>query len=133
MADIRTRRPPLVVLLQTEATVLMSLAIGQAGLASGFLTGSPGLLAVHRVNAVVMVVLTVLTCASAAVYWRSGGPRWPAAAAVTLLVVEVIQVALARSGVAGLHIFLGVLFVTAATVYTSYLFRSAHPPSAAPV
>ena len=37
------RRPPLLIALQAGATILMSLAIGQAGLAAGFLSGSPGL------------------------------------------------------------------------------------------
>jgi uncharacterized membrane protein YfcA len=125
MATVRTpaRRPLLLVLLQTEATALMSLAIGQAGLASGFLTGHGDLKPIHAVNALVLVALTVGTIVTAVAYQRQGGPRWPAAAALVLLLLEGVQITLARLDVAGAHIFIGVLFVVSATLYTSYLFR----------
>ncbi len=110
-------------LVQTEATVLMSLAIGQAGLASAFLTGHKALKDVHEVNGFVVAALTVATVVSAFLYTRRGGPRWTVAAAALLLVVEVAQIGLGEADAAGPHIFLGVLFVVAATLYTSYLFR----------
>ena len=42
MATPTARRPRILLALQIEATVLMSLAIGQAGLAAGFLGGDEG-------------------------------------------------------------------------------------------
>lgn len=117
------RRPRLLVLVQTEATVLMSLAIGQAGLAAAFLTGHKPLKEVHAVNGMLIAVVTVATLVGAVLYQRQGGPRWPVAAAVLLLVVEALQITLGELDVAGAHIFLGVIFVAASTLYTSYLFR----------
>ena len=120
--------PRLLVALRAEATVLMSLAIGQAGLASGFLGGSSGLKPVHGVNAVIISVVTVGTLLTAIAYQRAGGPRWPVLAAAILVLVEVLQITLARLGVTGLHIFVGVLFVVMATLLTSYLFRPGFVP-----
>jgi hypothetical protein len=121
--DSPARRPKMLVVLQTEATVLMSLAIGQAGLAAAFLTGHKPLKEVHELNGFLLVAVTLLTLVGALLYQRQGGPRWPVAAAVLLLVVEALQIVLGELDVAGAHIFLGVLFVAAATLYTSYLFR----------
>jgi hypothetical protein len=117
------RRPKALVLVQTSATVLMSLAIGQAGLAAAFLTGHKPLKEVHEINGFLLTAVTLLTLVAAVLYQRQGGPRWPVAAAVLLIVVEVLQITLGELDSAGAHIFLGVLFVAAATLYTSYLFR----------
>jgi hypothetical protein len=123
------RRPPLLIALQAGATILMSLAIGQAGLAAGFLSGSPGLKAVHGINAYLLAAVTIGMLVVAVLYQRSGGPRWPLLAVGILTVVEIIQIILGRTGVAGVHIFLGVLFVVMATLLTSYLFRPGFIPA----
>lgn len=108
----------------------MSLAIGQAGLAAGFLGGGDGLKPVHAVNAFVLVGLTLALLVTAVVWrYRADGPRWPVLAAVILLLIEALQVGLARGEVVGLHIFCGVLFVVLATLLTSYLFRPGFVPS----
>ena len=117
------RRPRLLVAIQTGATVLMSLAIGQAGLAAAFLTGHRQLKEVHALNGILLVAVTVATLVGAVLYQRQGGPRWPVLAAGLLLVWEAVQITLGELDVAGAHIFLGVLFVVLATLYTSYLFR----------
>jgi hypothetical protein len=49
-------------------------------------------------------------------------------AGVILLVVETLQLVLARAEVVGLHIFCGVLFVVLTTLLTSYLFRPGFVP-----
>lgn len=123
MATSPPRRPRLLVVLQTEATVLMSLAIGQAGLAAGFIGGEDGLKPVHGVNAYALLTLTVVVIITAVLYRRGGGPRWPVLAGIILVLVETLQLVLARAEVVGLHVFLGVLFVVLATLLTSYLFR----------
>ncbi len=129
MSPAGARRPPLLIALQVGATILMALAIGQAGLAAGFLSGSPGLRAVHGINAYLLVTVTVALLIVAVLYQRSGGPRWPLLAVGIIAVVEVIQIVLGRLEVAGPHIFLGVLFVVLATLLTSYLFRPGFIPS----
>lgn len=124
MTSTSPARPPgPLTALRIESTVLMSVAIGQAGLAAGFLGGEDALKPVHGLNAYVLVTLTIALVVTAVLYRRDGGPRWPVLAAAVLLVLEVLQVVLARLDVAGLHIFVGVLFVVWATLVTSYLFR----------
>lgn len=123
------RRPPLLLALQIGATILMSLAIAQAGLAAGFLTGTRGARVVHGINAYLLITVTVGLLILAILYQRSGGPRWPLLAVGIIAVVEITQVILARTGVAGAHIFLGVLFVVMATLLTSYLFRPGFIPA----
>ena len=116
--------------MRIEATVLMSLAIGQAGLAAGFLGGQPSLLPIHQINASLLLGLTAAVIVTAVLYQRrGGGPRWPVLAGAILLAVEVLQLVLARTGVVGLHIFCGVLFVVLATLLTSYLFRPGFVPA----
>jgi hypothetical protein len=117
--------------LRVESTVLMSLAIGQAGLAAGFLGGQESLKPVHGANAFALLGVTVVLIVTAVVYQRHGGGRWPALAGGLLLVVEITQLTLARAEVVGAHIFLGVLFVVLATLLTSYLFRPGFVPSTA--
>jgi hypothetical protein len=117
------RRPPLLIALQTEATILMSLAIGQAGLAAGFLGGRRGLKEIHGVNAFVIAGLTVALLVTAVLYFRRHGPRWPLIGAAILLVVEAAQIVMGSVEIKGPHIFLGVLFTVMATLLTSYLFR----------
>ena len=123
MAIPRPKRPPLVIALQTEATLLMSVAIGQAGFAAAFIGGQKGYKAVHAINAWLVVAATVVLLVTAVVYARRGGPRWPAAASLGLLVVEAVQITLGEVELVAVHVFLGVLFVSMATALTSYLFR----------
>lgn len=124
----RPTRSALLLALRIEATVLMSLAIGQAGLAAGFLTSQPPLRSVHEINAYLLVTTTVAILITAIGYQRGGGPRWAVLAGVILLVVETLQIVFARLGATGPHIFLGVLFVVMATLLTSYLFRPGFVP-----
>ena len=128
MATPTARRPRPLLALQIEATVLMSLAIGQAGLAAGFLGGDESIKPLHGANAYALLALTVAVVLTAVVYRRGGGPRWPVLAGVILLVVETLQLVLARAEVVGLHIFCGVLFVVLTTLLTSYLFRPGFVP-----
>lgn len=114
--------------LQVGATTLMSLAIAQAGFAAGFLEGNGSYKIIHAVNAYLIVTVTVALLVLAVLYQRSGGPRWPLLAVGIVAVVEIVQIVLARLGIAGSHIFLGVLFVTMATLLTSYLFRPGFIP-----
>lgn len=124
----RTRRPPLLIAIQTEATLLMSLAIGQAGLAAAFITGRDALKKVHEINAFVVGTLVVITLLTAIAYRRTGGPRWPVGVSALLVVLTAAQITLGLIEVAGAHIFVGVLYVVSVTLFTSYLFRPGFTP-----
>lgn len=128
MSPAAPGRPPLLLALQIGATTLMSLAVAQAGFAAGFLEGNASYKIIHGVNAYLIVTVTVALLVLAVLYQRSGGPRWPLLAVGIVAVVEVVQIVLARLDIAGSHIFLGILFVTMATLLTSYLFRPGFIP-----
>ena len=76
--------------LQIWSTVLLGVAIGQAGLGSGFGASliardkSELLETLHSVNAIVVIVVAAVCVVVAAVYRRRGGPRWPLVFAVCL-------------------------------------------------
>jgi uncharacterized membrane protein AbrB (regulator of aidB expression) len=130
MSTRSDRQPPReLVALRIEATVLMSLAIGQAGLAAGFLGGRATLLPIHRINAFLLLGMTAAVVVTAVLYRRGGGPRWPVLAGAILVAMEIGQVVLARTNIVGLHIFCGVLFVVLATLLTSYLYRPGFVPA----
>lgn len=124
----RTRRPPLLIALQTEATIFMSLAIGQAGLAAAFISKQATTKPVHEINAFVLATIALVMAVTALLYRRSGGPRWVLPAAGLLLVLIVVQISLGELKVAGVHIFLGVISVVLAVLFTSYLFRPGFSP-----
>ncbi len=128
MSPATSGRPPLLTALQAGATILMTLAIGQAGLAAGFIGGTPSLKIIHGINAYLLVTVTIALLILAVLYQRSGGPRWPLLAVGIITLVEILQIILGRLEVVGAHIFLGVLFVVMATLLTSYLFRPGFIP-----
>ena len=121
--------------LRVLATVLLAVALGQAGFGSGLVATlvdpprSETLEVAHSVNAWAVLV-TVVVCVVASVrYRRAGGPAWPLWFALGILAAAVLQVTLGSLEVVGAHVFLGVLLLCAVTTYTSYLYR--HEPVAA--
>jgi hypothetical protein len=116
-------------LLRILATVLMGVAIGQAGFGSGLLATlidppeSDALELAHSVNAYAVLTITVVCVMASARYRRVGGPAWPLWFAVALLATAVLQVTLGSFEVVGAHVFVGVLLLCAVTTYCSYLWR----------
>ncbi len=121
--------------LQIWSTVLLGVAIGQAGLGSGFGASliardkSELLETLHARNAILVIVVAAVCAVVAAVYRRRGGPRWPLVFAVCLVLAAVLQMVLGEVRVVGLHLFVGVLFLCAVTTFCSYAWR--HQPRAA--
>ncbi len=119
--------------LQIWSTVLLGVAIGQAGLGSGFGASliardkSELLETLHSVNAIVVIVVAAVCVVVAAVYHRRGGPRWPLVFAVGIELGVVLQTVLGELRVVGLHLFLGVLLLCSVTTFCSYAWR--HQPS----
>ncbi|MGL5930011.1 MAG: hypothetical protein ACRCY8_13845 [Dermatophilaceae bacterium] len=122
-------------LLRILATVLMGVAIGQAGFGSGLIATlvdppeSEALETAHSVVAYLVLATTVVCVVASERYRRAGGPAWPLWFAVSLLGGAVLQVTLGSLGVVGAHVFVGVLLLCAVTTYCSYLWR--HQPAAA--
>jgi hypothetical protein len=119
--------------LRVWSTVLLGVAVGQAGFGSGLAASliarpkSEALETIHQVNAWVVLVAAGVCVAVAARYRQQGGPSWPLVFAVCLLGGGILQVALGRFRVVGAHMFVGVLFLCAVTTFCSYAWR--HQPS----
>ncbi|MGL5818566.1 MAG: hypothetical protein ACRCYR_13445 [Phycicoccus sp.] len=122
-------------LLRVLATVLMGVAIGQAGFGSGLVATlvdppeSEGLETAHSVVAYLVLGTTVTCVLASERYRRRGGPGWPLWFAASLLGAAVLQVTLGSLEVVGAHVFVGVLLLCAVTTYCSYLWR--HQPAGA--
>ena len=122
--------------LQIWSTVLLGVAIGQAGFGSGLgasLIARPKsevLETIHYVNAWVVIVVAGVCVAVAARYRQQGGPSWPLAFAACLFGGALLQVGLGQLRVVGAHLFVGVLFLCAVTTFCSYAWR--HKPSEVP-
>jgi hypothetical protein len=120
-------------LLRVLATVLMGVAIGQAGFGSGLIATlvdppeSEGLETAHSVVAYLVVTASVLCAIASERYRREGGPSWPLWFAMSLVGAGTLQVALGSFEIIGAHVFVGVLLLCAVTTYCSYLWR--HQPA----
>lgn len=116
------------------STVLLAFAVGQAGLGSGYLDGGRWLLIAHATNAYVVLALAILSAVFGFVLRRSGGPSWIFFFPLALVAVAGAQMALGFTGVRSVHVFLGVLLVSAITMFCSYCWRLRLPEAAtAPV
>jgi hypothetical protein len=105
------------------STVLLAFAVGQAGLGSGHLAGGQWLLVAHAVNAFVVLVLAILSAVFGFALRRSGAPSWIFYFPLALVAVAGAQMALGFAGLRSVHVFLGVLLVSAITVFCSYCWR----------
>lgn len=118
--------------LKIWSTVLLAVAIGQAGLGSGLGASliardkSELLEKLHSYNAIVVIVVAAVCVVLAAVHRRRGA-RWPLVFAVSLELGAILQMVLGEVRVVGLHLFLGVLLLCAMTTFCSYAWR--HLPS----
>ena len=119
--------------LKIWSTVLLAVAIGQAGLGSGLGASliardkSELLEKLHSYNAIVVIVVAAVCVVLAAVHLRRGGARWPLLFAASLTLGAILQMVLGEVRVVGLHLFLGVLLLCAMTTFCSYAWR--HLPS----
>ena len=129
----RPRLATVVQQLRIWSTVLLGVAIAQAGFGSGFGASliardkSDALEAMHRWNAWLLIVVAAVCVVVAAMYRRQGGPRWPLVFAACLFGGGLLQAMLGSFRVVGVHLFVGVLFLCAVTTFCSYAWR--HQPS----
>lgn len=126
MADPRS-----LTLVRAGATVVIGLAVNQAGLASGYLGGVRSLKEFHEIFGFVTLAGTLIATVLAWRYVRDGGPRWMVWLAGSTALLATTQIGLAEAKVKGLHIFVGVLFAMLATAFTSWAYRHRHQPAGA--
>jgi uncharacterized membrane protein YdjX (TVP38/TMEM64 family) len=115
--------------LRIWSTVLLGVAIGQAGFGSALGASliarqkSELMESIHQGNAWLLVLVTVVCAGIGVRYRQQGGPSWPLVFAGCLLGAEVLQIALGHLRVVALHLFFGVLLLCAVTTLCSYAWR----------
>jgi uncharacterized membrane protein AbrB (regulator of aidB expression) len=113
--------------LRIVSTVLLAFAVGQAGLGSGYLEDGRWLLVAHAINAFAVLLLAILAAVFGLIFRRSGGPSWTFYFPLTLVIIVGIQIGLGFAGVRSVHVFLGVLLISAITMFCSYSWRLQPP------
>ncbi|MFI5074877.1 MAG: hypothetical protein ACHP7G_07690 [Actinomycetales bacterium] len=123
--------------LKIWSTVLLCVAVAQAGLGSGLGASliardkSELLEKLHSFNAIVVIVVAAVCVVLAAVHLRRGGARWPLVFAASLALGAILPMILGEVRVVGPHLFVGVLLLCAVTTFCSYAWR--HLPSGSAV
>ena len=117
--------------LRLVTTLLLSFAVAQAGLGSGYLDGGAALLVAHATNAFAVLVLTVIGAVLGVSLRKAGRPGWTLFLPLGIVVAIAAQMMLGFAGVRGLHVFLGVLVLCAITAYCSYSWRLRLPEGGA--
>jgi hypothetical protein len=119
--------------LRIWSTVLLAVAIGQAGFGSGLAASlvarpkSELLETIHEANAWAVIAVAAICTVIAGLYRRQGGPSWPLVFAASLLAAGILQAVLGQTRVVGAHLFVGVLFLCAVTTFCSYAWRHQSP------
>lgn len=109
--------------LRILSTLLLTFAVAQAGLGSGYLDGVGLLLVAHATNAFAVLVLSVISAVLGFSYRRAGGPSWTFYFPLALVVAAAVQMSLGFAGALGGHVFWGVLYLCGVAVFCSYTFR----------
>lgn len=117
--------------LRLVTTLLLSFAVAQAGLGSGYLDGGAALLVAHATNAFAVLVLAVIGAVLGVTLRRAGHPGWTLFLPLGIVIAIALQMTLGFAGVRGPHVFLGVLVLCAITAYCSYSWRLRLPEDGA--
>lgn len=118
-------------LFRWTATLLAVLALAQAGLAAGYLGGEYEALDTHALNGRVVVGLALVTALTALRARRKGGPLWPVAASLVLLLALAGELALGTVRAVAPHIAFGVLVVSGVAVLVAGAWAGAPRPEGA--
>jgi hypothetical protein len=111
----------------TFRTLVTLAAVGaflQPVFAGAFLSGHFGALDLHRLNAILATLVTLLATVSAVLMWLLGrGAGWPAATCAGIFVAEGAQIGLGFARVLSIHVFLGTAIVAAFVVLLLRVWR----------
>ncbi|MGI8333189.1 hypothetical protein ACRYCC_24815 [Actinomadura scrupuli] len=122
-------------LFRGTVTLEAVLAITQAALAGGFLSGHYAMLDMHALGASATGVTAVVQTLAAVLLWRpGGGPGWPALASGALFAAEAAQIVLGYARVLVVHVPLGVTIIGCAVLLPVWAWRTApasRPPAPA--
>ncbi len=124
-APARTAGPRVTLWLLRAVTTLFLLAVlAQPVLAGLYLAGEWDALGVHSGNAVLVEALSLFLLLAALAYWLAGRGRGRfALAAVLLWLATGMQAGFGYARLLGMHIPLGVAIVTAAVLFTIWVWR----------
>jgi hypothetical protein len=112
-------------LMRGVVTLWAVLVFIQPVLAGQFLDGNDDLVAVHGMNAGLVLLIALAMLIGAVFLWRPGhGAAWPVGASALLLVSVFVQSVLGGFGVLALHVPLGVLLFGSAVAMLGWVWSS---------
>ncbi|MFC0112491.1 hypothetical protein [Kibdelosporangium aridum] len=123
MIGLRPRGWPLW-LFRVMVTFAALSMFAQAALAGGLLAGHFDMLALHRDNSTVSVlIVTAMTVAGVLLHRPGRGPSWPMWVSLVCLVVSVGQALLGYTRMLSLHVPFGVLITAALLLLLVWAWR----------
>jgi hypothetical protein len=115
---------PLVV-LRIVAVTHAAAACLQPVLAGSYLSGHGTAMRMHQPIGLSLFFVALAQLLTATIYWRSGGPGWPALLSLAVVVAEIVQISMGFARHLAVHIPLGVGIVMTTLVFAGWTFRPA--------
>ena len=113
------------VVLRVVAVAHAAAACLQPVLAGSYLSGHGAAMRVHAPVGLSLFFVALTQLLTATIYWRSGGPGWPALLSMALVAAEGVQITMGFARELAVHIPLGVGIVMTALVFAGWTFRPA--------
>ncbi|WP_328991059.1 hypothetical protein OG394_32870 [Kribbella sp. NBC_01245] len=115
----------MLLLLRITALIHAVAVFLQPVLAGSYLSGSVGAIQGHGVIGSGLVLVALVQLLAATIYWRRGGPGWPALATALIIAAETLQIVMGFNRAFTLHVPLGVGLLLACTAFAIWTFQPA--------
>jgi hypothetical protein len=113
------------VVLRVVAVTHAATACLQPVLAGSYLSGNGAAIRLHAPVGLSLFFVALAQLLAATIYWRSGGPGWPALLSMAVAAAEGVQITMGFARELAVHIPLGVGIVMTALVFAGWTFRPA--------
>jgi hypothetical protein len=113
------------VVLRVVAVTHAAAACLQPVLAGSYLSGHGAAMRMHEPVGLSLVFVALAQLLTTTIYWRSGGPGWPALLSLAVVAAESVQIMMGFARELAVHIPLGVGIVMTALVFAGWTFRPA--------
>jgi hypothetical protein len=113
------------VVLRVVAVTHAAAACLQPVLAGSYLSGQGAAMRMHEPVGLGLAFVALTQLLTAMIYWRSGGPGWPALLSLAVVAAESVQISMGFARELAVHIPLGVGIVMTALVFAGWTFRPA--------
>jgi len=113
------------VILRVVAVTHAAVACLQPVLAGSYLSGQGAAMRMHEPVGLGLAVIALAQLLMATIYWRLGGPGWPALLSLAVVAAEGVQISMGFARELAVHIPLGVGIVMTTLVFAGWTFRPA--------